>query len=156
MLANQCWHTADHFRLVASSRAIPSLCPLPSAVNTGGKANLVPWEVSLTKRDSALVLVTAGLGLKNRFLDPKPLSWHSGVPGARQRHPLSSSAKEWGWVGWWARAERMSAVPCCPTGNDMQPAPCLSRACHRLTIRGVQEVLHVSWHSSCVFESSHH
>lgn len=99
MLASQRWHTEDHFRLVASYRAMPSLCPLPSAVNTGGEAILLPWEVSLRKRGSALVLVTAGLGLKNRFLVPKPPSWHLGVPGARHRHPLSSPAREWGWVG---------------------------------------------------------
>lgn len=99
MLASQRWHTEDHFRLVASHRAMPSLCPLPSAVNTGGEAILLPWEVSSRKRGSALVLVTAGLGLKNRFLVPKPPSWHLGVPGARHRHPLSSLAREWGLVG---------------------------------------------------------
>lgn len=98
MLASQRWHTEDHFRLVASHRAMPSLCPLPSAVNMGGEAILLPWEVSLRKRGSALVLVTAGLGLKNRFPVPKPPSWHLGVPGARHRHPLSLPAREWGWV----------------------------------------------------------
>lgn len=41
MLPSQRWHTEDHFRLVASHRAMPSLCPLPSAVNTGGRSNLI-------------------------------------------------------------------------------------------------------------------
>lgn len=57
----------------------------------------------MRKRDSGVVLVAAGLGFKNRFLVPKPPSWHLGVPGARQRHPLSSPARKWGWVG---RSER--------------------------------------------------
>lgn len=95
MLAPQRWHTEDHFRLVESHRAMPSLCPLPSAVNMGGEAILLPWEVSLRKRGSASVSVAAGLGLKYRFLVPKPLSWHLGIPGARHRHPLSSAAREW-------------------------------------------------------------
>ena len=43
VLASQRWHTEDHFRLAASHRAMPSLCPLPSAVNTGGEAILLPW-----------------------------------------------------------------------------------------------------------------
>lgn len=38
------------------------LCPLPSAVNTGGEAILLPWEVSLRKRGSALVLSQRDLG----------------------------------------------------------------------------------------------
>lgn len=90
MLVPQRWHTEDHFRLVASHRVMPSLCPLPSALNMGGGAILLPWEESCRKRGSALVLVTVGLGLKYRFLLPKPLSWHLGIPGARQQHPVSS------------------------------------------------------------------
>lgn len=99
MLVSQRWHTEDHFRLVASHSAMPSLCPLPSAVSTGGEAILLPWEVSLRKRGFALVLVTAGFGLKNRILVPKLLSWHLGIPGARHRNPLSSPARDWGWDG---------------------------------------------------------
>lgn len=139
MLASQRWHTEDHFRLVASHRAMPSLCPLPSAANTGGEAILLPWEVSLRKRGSAVVLVTAGLGLKNRLLVPKPPSWHLGVPGARHRRPLSSPASELGRVGGlWARVQRVSAVPCCPTGNDTQPVPSPSRAHRRPTARVIR------------------
>lgn len=125
MLVPQCWHTVDHFRLVASNRVMPSLCPLPSAVNTGGEAILLPWEVRLSKRGSALVLVTAGLGLKNRFLVPKPGSWHLGVPGARHQHPLSSSAREWGWVGGCARGYRE-----CPQSLAV-PQEMTSSRCHR-------------------------
>lgn len=40
-LASQRWHAEDHFRLVASHRAMPSLCPLPSAANTGGPNILI-------------------------------------------------------------------------------------------------------------------
>lgn len=155
MLASQCWHTEDHFRLVASHRAMPSLCPLPSAVNTGGEAILLPREVSLRKRGSALVLVTAGLGSKNRFLVPKPPSWHLGVPGARHRHPLSSPAREWGW-GMRARVQRVSALPRCPTGNDTQPCaisePSPPQTDHERRSGGVAR----SWHAPSVFEWSLH
>ncbi|AWP07064.1 Hypothetical protein SMAX5B_016563 [Scophthalmus maximus] len=48
LLSRVHWHTEDHFRLVASHRAMPSLCPLPSAVNTGGEAILLPWVVQGT------------------------------------------------------------------------------------------------------------
>lgn len=106
ILVSQCWQIQDRFRLVASHRAMPSLCPPPSAASAGGEAILLPWEVSLRKRDSALVLVTVGLGLENRSLDPKPPSWHLHVPGARHRHPLSSPAKEWGWFGGCERGHR--------------------------------------------------
>lgn len=34
-----------------------------------------------------------------------------------------------------ARAQRLSSAPCCPTGNDLQLVPSLSRAHRRLTMR---------------------
>lgn len=111
MLASQCWHTENHFRLLASHRAMPSLCPLPSAVSTGGEAILLPWEVRLRKRGSTVVLLSAGLGFKNRFLVPRPPSWHLGIPGARNRHPLSFSAREWGWIGGCEQGYRESLQP---------------------------------------------
>lgn len=69
--------------MVVSRRGLPSLCPLPSAVNTGGEKKIIALGGELEEEASALVLVTARLGLKNRFLIPKALSWHLGITGAR-------------------------------------------------------------------------
>lgn len=109
------------------------LPPLPSPFfceNGGGETNLTavgggPQEGGLCIRCFFFVflLVTVGLGLENWSVDPKPLSWHWLVPGARLRHPLSSPAKELeGWVGVvvvgvWG-GQRWPTVPGGPTGND--------------------------------------
>ncbi|KAK5932769.1 hypothetical protein CgunFtcFv8_004447 [Champsocephalus gunnari] len=118
MLASQCWHTEDHFRLVESHRVLPSLCPLPSAVNTGGEAILLPLEVRSRKKHLALVLVTAGLGLKNWFQSLQAGIWASQVHGI---DTLCLRLPEHGGGGGGVSEYRVSAVPCCPTGNDTQP-----------------------------------
>lgn len=124
--ASQRWHRADRFRRVVSHSAMPSLCPLPSALDVWG------WrEVSSGKRVSAL------LGLRCTSVLPKPPSWHLGVPGrprcraATHSHPACQRAG--GGAG-------SVHGPCCPTGNDTPPVPSLSRAHSRLTVRGTREV----------------
>lgn len=52
------------------------------------------------------VLVTAGFGLENMSLDPKPPAWHSGFPGGRHRRPQSSPAKQRGRAGGGERGAR--------------------------------------------------
>lgn len=65
--------------------------PLPSAFccEHRGWKNVIALGGKLEEEASALVLVSARLGLKNRFLIPKPPSWHLGITGARLWHPLS-------------------------------------------------------------------
>lgn len=123
MLAPVYWRTEYNFRIVASHSALPSLCPLPSAENTGGETILLPWEVSLRKRGSALVSLTARSGMKNRFLIPKARSWHLGITGARHWHPLSWLARDWD-------VSEATEVSCCPTGNNILPVPSQSFAHH--------------------------
>lgn len=140
MLASQRWHTENHFRLMVSHRSMPSLCPLPSAVNTGGQAVLLPWEVSFEEEEPSCSFDHSRTWVQSRFLVPKLQSWHLGIPGARLHHSLVLPARAWECVGG-VRVQGPSVVPRCPTGNDTQVVSLQSQTLHSLIVRGDEVVV---------------
>lgn len=140
-----CWRLCAGTQRVISGWWRPAASCLPSALclllwTQGARQSYCLERWALRKRNSLVVLGTAGLGFKSRFLVPKRQSWHLGIPGARLHHPLVSPARAWGCVGD-ARAQGPSVVPRCPTGNDTQVVSLPSQTLHSPIVRGDEGVV---------------
>lgn len=96
MLAYQCWRKEDHFRLVTSNRAMPSLYPLPSAVYIGGEAVLLPWDVSLEERDSFFGFVRSRIWVNKRVPGSKAYKLAFGCPRCKAPTPPIFTCQ---WMG---------------------------------------------------------
>lgn len=99
MLASQRWHTEDHFRLVASHRAMPSLCPLPSAVNTGGRSNLTALGGELEEEGLCCSFGHSGTWVEKQAPGSKASKLAFGRPRCKASTPSVFACQRVG-VGW--------------------------------------------------------
>lgn len=99
MLVSQRWHTEDHFRLVASHRAMPSLCPLPSAVNTGGKAILLPLGGELEEEGLCFSFGHSGTWVEKQVPGSKASELAFGHPRCKATTPSVFACQRVG-KGW--------------------------------------------------------
>lgn len=127
--------------------------PLPSAFccEYGGWSNLIALGGELEEEGLCFSFGRSRSWVEKQVPGSKAAELAFGHPRCKASTPsIFFCQREGAGWGMWVKAQRLSTVPCCPTGNDMQPVPSPSRAHHRLTIRGVP----CSWHSPCVFDRS--
>lgn len=103
--------------------------PLPSAFccEHGGRSNLIALGGELEEEGLCFSFGHSGTWVEKQVPESKASELAFGRPRCKASTPSVFACQRVG-VGWGmrARVQRVSAVPCCPTGNDTQPVPSLS------------------------------
>lgn len=128
--------------------------PLPSAFccEHGGWSNLIALGGELEEEGLCFSFSRSRIWVEKQVPGSKASELAFGRPRCKASTPSVFACQRVG-VGWgmWERGQRVSTVPCCPTGNNKQSVPSQSWAHHRLTMRGVQEVSHTPGSNISVF-----